>query len=137
MIVNKNLTSKEKKLIKFFLSHSTISKRIACQQVRHSYITKDVSPYYLIIEFHVDKTKAKPFAINPGYIISFDVLHDDGSVPACFNFHFTDNYISMLEVFNADSSLMKYDDVIIGKIVPLIWPHQRCNVNSNDSNVTL
>ena len=125
MKANKNLTTEEQKLLDFVFSQNIILKDVAYKQIHYSRIFRDKTPYYLILKFDVDKTKSAPFDTNPGHITSFNVIHDDGSAPSCFDFHFEDNYVSILEIFNADSSFMEYKKMCIGKIEPFKWPHQK------------
>lgn len=119
-ITNSVFTDKEKSHLEFVLSHN-FSKKIdviaQLNSIQESEITRDMTPYYWIMEF-------RPNGINPGYgpmqpYIRIQVIHKDGTAPTEFTLYERNGFVFELEIYNADSSPLDLETMMIGMSVDL------------------
>lgn len=114
MINNEEIIDKDKKLLEFFVSHIDDQREKIVQQINFSHVTKDSSPYYLILEFHVNPLSVTPITGYPfdSYI---QVLHAP-KAPTVILF-IKNGLVYQFEVFNADSGYMDYDALCEGEVI--------------------
>ena len=117
LITNSVFSDVEKAHLEFVLSHDFPEKSDVIEQlnnIKEVEITRDVTPYYWIMEF-------RPNGINPGhgpmnFYISFEVLHGNGTAPTEFTLYKRNGYVFELEIYNADSSVLDLDSIMLGEI---------------------
>lgn len=116
-ITNPVFNAIEKTYLEFML-HYDFPKRIEViaqlNNMKEADITRDVTPYYWIMEF-------RPKGINPGYgamrpLIGVEILHENGIAPTAFTLHERNGVVFELEIYNADSSAMDLDTVMDGQV---------------------
>ena len=118
LIANSIFNDVEKAHLEFILCHEFPEKSDVIEQLNNMKevdITRDVTPYYWIMEF-------RPNGINPGYgpmrpYIGIEVLHGNGTGPTEFTLYERNGFVFELEIYNADSSAMNLDAIMLGEIV--------------------
>ena len=118
LITNSIFNDVEKAHLEFVLCHEFPKKSNVIEQLNNMKevdITRDVTPYYWIMEF-------RPNGINPGHgsmrpYIHIEVLHENGSAPTEFTLYERNGFVFELEIYNADSSAMNLDTILLGEIV--------------------
>lgn len=114
MITNKQITSEEKNLLEFFVSQVDTQKEEIINQINISTITRDSSPYYLILKFNINDSYIGRIW-NYRFDSTIQVLRDD-TVPTVFILFIDNGLIYEFEVYNADSSYMDYSKLCDGKV---------------------
>ena len=117
-IINSIFTEIEKAHLEFVLSYDFPEKSDVIEQLnnmKEADITRDVTPYYWIMEF-------RPNGINPGHgamrpYIDIEVLHGNGIAPTVFTLYKRNGYVFELEIYNADSSAMDLDAIMLGQFL--------------------
>ncbi len=117
-IINPIYTVTEKAHLEFVLSHEFSKKSDVIEQLNNMKdvdVTRDVTPYYWIMEF-------RPNGINPGHgpmrpYIDIEVTHGNGTAPTVFTLYERNGFVFELEIYNADSSAMNLDTIMFGEIV--------------------
>ena len=117
-ITNPIFTATEKTHLEFVLQHEFPERNVVIDQLNsmnEDDITRDISPYYWIMEF-------RPNGINAGHgpmrsYISIEVLHEGGIAPTEFYLYERNGVVFELEIYNADSSAMDLDTIMSGKIL--------------------
>jgi hypothetical protein len=118
LITNSIFNDIEKAYLEFVLSFDFAEKSDVIEQlnsIKDDEITRDMSPYYWIMEF-------RPDGVNPGHgpmrpCIDIEVLHENGMVPTEFTLYERNGYVFELEIYNAASSAMNPDTIMLGQIV--------------------
>lgn len=103
--------------LEFVLAHDFPRRSEVIEQINNmktADITRDVTPYYWILEFRPDR-------INPGYgpmhpYIAIEVLHGDGTAPTEFRLYERNGFVFKLEIYNADHSPMDLNTIMDGEI---------------------
>lgn len=111
-ITNPVYTDREKAELEFVLAQDFPERDQVVEQLnrlRESELTRDVTPYYRILEF-------RPDGANPGQgpvelLLSLSV----GQIPTCFLLFGRNGLPFELEIFHADSSEMDMDTIPEGK----------------------
>ena len=117
-ITNPIYTATEKAYLEFVLSHDFPERNDVIEQLNYmkdAEITRDVTPYYWIMEF-------RPNGINAGHgtmrpYIDAEVLHGTGAAPTEFTLYERNGVVFELEIYNADSSEMDLDTIMNGEII--------------------
>ena len=117
-ITNPIFAASEKAYLEFVLQHEFPERNVVIDQLNsmnEDDITRDVSPYYWIMEF-------RPNGINAGHgpmrsCIWIEVLHETGIAPTVFSLYERNGVVFELEIYNADSSVMDFDTIMSGKIL--------------------
>lgn len=115
MITNKQITNQEKKLLEFFISQSENQKDKIESQINRSAITRDCTPYYLILKFDVKDAHIRLLS-DYNFDSTIQVIHE-GSAPTVFILFIKNGLIQEFEVYNGDSSYMDYDTLCDGKVL--------------------
>ena len=118
LITNSIFDDAEKAYLEFVLSHDFPEKCDVIEQLNNMKeveVTRDVTPYYWIMEF-------RPNGLNPGHgamrpYIDVEVLHGGGTAPTVFTLYKRNGFLFELEIYNADSSAMNLDTIMLGEIV--------------------
>ena len=116
-ITNPIYTETEKTYLEFVLQHEFPERDLVLDQLNsmnQKDITRDVSPYYWIMEF-------RPDGINPGHgsmrpYVHVEVLHGNGNAPTEFTLYERNGAVFELEIYNADSSAMNPETMMDGEI---------------------
>lgn len=111
-ITNTIFSDREKRYLEFVLQYDFPERSIVVDQLnkmKAADITRDVTPYYWIMEF-------RPDGINPGYgpmssCIDVEVLHGCGAVSTEFTLYMRNGVVFELEIYNVDSSEMDLDAI--------------------------
>ena len=117
-ITNPLFAATEKAYLEFVLQHEFSERNVVLDQLNsmnEDDITRDISPYYWIMEF-------RPNGINAGHgpmhpYIWIEVLHEAGIAPTEFSLYKRNGVVFELEIYNADSSAMDLDIIMSGKII--------------------
>ena len=117
-ITNPIFAASEKAYLEFVLQYEFPERYVVIDQLNsmnEDDITRDVSPYYWIMEF-------RPNGINAGHgpmrsCIWIEVLHETGIAPTVFSLYERNGVVFELEIYNADSSAMDLDTIMSGKIL--------------------
>lgn len=117
-ITNPVYTDREKRFLEFVLNHDFPERDQVVEQLnrmRESELTRDVTPWYWILEF-------RPGGANPGHgpmrpYLYIEVLHEHGAVPSEFTLYKRGGLPFELEIYNADSSVMDLDAILEGRTV--------------------
>lgn len=117
-ITNPIYTATEKAYLEFVLQHEFPERNVVLGQLNSMNkddISRDVSPYYWIMQF-------RPNGINAGHgpmrpYIDVEVLHGTGIVPTEFTLYERNGVVFELEIYNADSSEMDLDIIMNGEII--------------------
>jgi hypothetical protein len=118
LITNSIFTDVEKAHLEFVLSHDFPEKSEVIEQLnnmKEAEITRDVTPYYWILEF-------RPNDINPGQgpmrpYIDIQVLHGNEIAPTVFTLYERNGFVFELEIYNADSTAMNLDVIMDGEVL--------------------
>ena len=116
-ITNPAFSELEKRYLNFILQNDYPEKSVVIEQLnnmKEDEITRDVSPYFWMIQF-------RPDGINPGQgpmrpYISVQVFHQSGIGLTEFNLYERNDHIFELEIYNADSSAMDLDAIMDGEV---------------------
>lgn len=117
-ITNSVFTDVEKAHLEFVLSKYFPERSVVIEQLNNmndTEITRDITPYYWIMEF-------RPNGINAGHgpmrpYIDVEVLHGTGIAPTEFTLYERNGVVFELEIYNADSSEMNLDTIMNGEII--------------------
>lgn len=112
LITNPVYTDREKAFLEFVLAYEFPEKAQVVQRLnrmRESELTRDVTPYYWILEF-------RPGGANPGQgpvelLLSLSV----GQIPTVFLLYGRNGLPFELEIFHADSSELDPDTILDGQ----------------------
>ena len=115
MITNKQITNQEKKLLEFFISQSENQKDKIESQINRSAISRDCTPYYLILKCDVKDAHIRLLS-DYNFDSTIQVIHE-GSAPTVFILFIKNGLIQEFEVYNGDSSYMDYDTLCDGKVL--------------------
>lgn len=116
-IRNETFSEKERLLLEFALQDDFPERDTVLRQLNNvsgTDILRDISPYYWIMEFRPGGVRAGYDGMHP--IVNLLVLHEDSVVPTVFNLYEKDGHVFELEIFNADSSELDMDRIMIGRI---------------------
>lgn len=116
-ITNSVFTDVEKAHLEFVLSCDFPEKNQVIEQLnkmKDAEITREVTPAAWILEF-------RPNGVNPGQgpmrpYIDLQVLHGNGTAPTVFTLYERNGVIFELEIYNADSSALDFDTIMIGDV---------------------
>ncbi len=114
MITNRQITPEEKNLLEFFASHVDTQKEEIINQINISNITRDSSPYYLILKFDICDSYTERILGYP-FNSEIQVLHED-CAPTVFILFVKNGLVYEFEVYNADSSYMDYSKLCDGEV---------------------
>ena len=117
-ITNSVFNDVEKAHLEFVLSKYFPERSAVIDQLNNmndTEITRDITPYYWIMEF-------RPNGINAGHgpmhpYIWIEVLHGTGIAPTEFTLYERNGVVFELEIYNADSSEMNLDSIMNGEII--------------------
>ena len=117
-ITNSIFSEIEKVHLEFVLSHDFPEKNDVIEQLNYmkdAEITRDMTPYYWIMEF-------RPNGINAGHgpmrpYTDVEVLHGTEIAPTEFTLYERNGVVFELEIYNADSSAMDLDTIMNGEVV--------------------
>lgn len=117
LITNPIFAQLEKTHLEFVLQHEFEGREYVIEQLNKMKdvdITRDITPYYWIMEF-------RPDGVNSGYgpmrpYIYMDVLHGDGIAPTEFTLYERNGVVFELEIYNADSSAMDFGKIMDGEV---------------------
>lgn len=117
-ITNPIYTGNEKAYLEFVLQHEFYERNLVFDQLNSMNkddITRDVSPYYWIMEF-------RPNGINAGHgpmrpYIDVEVFHGTGIAPTEFTLYERNGVVFELEIHNADSSEIDLGTIMNGEII--------------------
>ena len=115
-ITNPVYTELEKSYLAFVLCHDFPKKSdviVQLNKMKEADITRNVTPYHWIMEF-------RPNGINIGQgpmlpYITISVLHEHGKAPTEFTLYERNGHVFELEIYNADSSVMNLDTIMLGE----------------------
>ena len=118
LIINTVFNKTEKAYLEFVLSHDFPEKCEVIEQlneIKAAEITRDVTPNYWILEF-------RPNGMNPGHgpmrpYIDLQILHGDGIAPTVFTLYERNGFVFELEIYNADSSVMDLNTIMLGEVL--------------------
>lgn len=118
LITNSIFNDVEKTHLEFVLCHEFPKKSNVIEQLNNMKevdITRDVTPYYWIMEF-------RPNGINPGHgpmlpYVNVEVLHGNGAAQTEFTLYERNGVVFELEIYNADSSAMNLDTIMSGEVI--------------------
>lgn len=114
MIINTQITIEERILLNFFISQIDGQKDEIINQINSSNITRDCSPYYLILKFDISDSHVGSI-LDYKFDSTIQVLHEN-SAPTVFILFVKNGLIYEFEVYNADSSYMDYSKLCDGKV---------------------
>lgn len=117
-ITNPIFTEIEKAHLEFILSYDFSEKSDIIAQlnnVKEAEITRDITPYYWIMEFRPNGTKPGYDAMRP--CIDIEVLHENGIAPTLFTLYIRNGHVFELEIHNADSSAIDLNSIMNGEIL--------------------
>ncbi len=116
-ITNPIFTKIEKSHLEFVLQYEFPKRSVVIDQLnsmKETDITRDVTPYYWIMEFRPDGINAGHGPMRP--YIDVEVLHGPGIAPTKFTLYERNGVVFELEIYNADSSEMDLDAIMSGDV---------------------
>lgn len=116
LITNPSLTNTELELIEFFLNFHDYEKEKIVTQISNSHIQRDISPYFHILRFEPNLDECNRINTVGSTVPSLQTNREDGTAPTCFWLHIHKGYVSVFEVFNADSSQLNYETICQGHV---------------------
>lgn len=117
IISNPVFTQIEKKIIEFVLQHEFVGRDLVIEQLNqmnYADITRDVTPYYWIMEFRPNGINSGGGAMHP--YIDVGVLHQKTAVETEFTLYERNGCVFELEIYNTDSSAINLDTIMEGKV---------------------
>ena len=117
-ITNPIYTATEKAYLEFVLQHEFPERNVVLGQLNSMNkddISRDVSPYYWIMQFRPNDINAGHGPMRP--YIDVEVLHGTGIAPTEFTLYERNGVVFELEIYNADSSEMDLDTIMNGEII--------------------
>lgn len=117
-ITNPIFTERERTYLEFVLGADFPERDQVLRvldRLRESELTRNVTPYYWILEF-------RPDGANPGHgpmrpYLYIEVLHEHGAAPSEFTLYQRGGLPFELEIYNADSSAMDLDTIMDGQVM--------------------
>ena len=119
-IKNSSLTSDEIEWIEFFLKHHTFEKDKIITQISNAKVQKEISPYYHILRFYPvlnECDRLDRYGSYGSYVPTLQTVNEDGTATVCVWLHVHKGYVSVFEIFNADSSEIDYNRLFEGRVV--------------------
>lgn len=110
MIENEELTAYELQCLNILLSEKIRYKKEMIEQLNCAKVSREYTEYYLSLKFMVRRMKQK-IPIKTRVPIEMRV-YIDNYVPIQFLLHIIGGYISELEIFNADSSIISREIIL-------------------------
>ncbi len=104
IIENEAIKSNEKNWLEKILSVDFRHKEEIVNQINNSVIEREYTDFYLSLKFKVNKI-IKPIETNIRVPVEMRV-YKANQVPIQFLLHIIQGYVSELEIFNADSSII-------------------------------
>ena len=118
MITNPIYTATEKGYLEFVLQHEFPKRNLVLERLNsmnEDDITRDVSPYYWIMEFRLNGINAGHGPMRP--YINVEVLHGTGIAPTEFTLYERNDVVFELDIYNADSSEMDLGTIMNGETI--------------------
>jgi len=116
MLTNKVLSKQEIELLEFFVDKIQCQKEAIINQINQAKIIKDCSRYRCIFNFqHFNSSLS--LDLNYKFDSHIQILHDDGTAPTVFTMLVRNGRISMIEVYNADSSELSFERIHDGRLI--------------------
>ena len=117
-LTNSVFTDIEKAHLEFVLSHDFPERSDIIEQLNNmkdAEITRDITPYYWIMEFRPNGVNADQGPMRPS--IQIEVLHGSGIAPTEFTLYERKGVVFEFEIYNADSSEMDLNTIMSGEII--------------------
>lgn len=107
-ITNKGLSAQEIEWLSTMLSENTPICEKLIAQINQSVVRRDISDYYYSIYFKVEKAIGSIISYSGVPIEMRVFIHDPDPAAMQFLLHVGNGYISELEIFNADLSVLDF-----------------------------
>lgn len=111
--MERNLNKLEKRWIALMLNQSFEGRDIIKEQLEHGIVVSETFSPFISLRFRTTSKEKYPYSLRvPAEMIAYQ----DNGVPVEFLLHVVDGFIDELEIFSADGSIIKPEEISLDNI---------------------
>lgn len=117
MLYNQELSNIEKQLLKIFINKISIQRDIVVAQINQARISREVSPYFVIIKFKYEDISFPLWDKCHMPYPTIQFIHSNGDAPTVLTLFVKEGIINGFEIYNADSTELNLSNLFYCDVI--------------------